>query len=56
MRLVALIILALVPSKTDVTLTTPSYESFEFCIKDAPHRADHFGTGFIENGRNNAEL
>ena len=25
-------------------------------IKDAPRCADHFSTGFIENGRNHVEL
>ena len=52
MRLVALIILAPVSSKTDVT--TSSYEGLH--IKDAPRCADHFSTGFIENGRNHVEL
>ena len=51
-RLVALIILASVSSKTDST-TSSSYEAFMVLhIKDAPRRTDHFGTGFIENGHN----
>ena len=55
MRLVALIILAPVSSKTDVT--TSSYDGSKFLhLKDAPRCADHFITGFVENGRNHVEL
>ena len=55
MRLVALIILAPVSSNTDVI--TSIYECFKFLqIKDTPRCASHFGTEFIENGRNHVDL
>ena len=44
MRVVALIILALVSSKTDVT--TSSYEDIYVCTKDAHHCTDHFRCHF----------